>query len=392
MSELTLRLTKGGRHKVLHGHPWVFSNQLEELPKALAPGDPVVVVDSGGAFVGRGYGHPQTLISARLLERDESRPLDDEWLAQRLEAALSLRRRMGRAAFRWIFAEGDSLPGLVIDRFEGEGGPRVVLASSTAGTDRMLPRLKVLLKERFNVKSAVLKCDGRGRELEGLESYRRFAFGKEEKTFSTIDDGLLVSFDPVEGQKTGLFLDMWENRRRMVPFLNAGRVLDLFSYVGQWGLHAARSGADEVLCVDRSEAACAFVADNARRNGLEGKVSARASSVDAFLKRCKDESFDGVICDPPAFIPSKKHVAKGMRAYRSLFESAARKVRPGGFLVLASCSYHLHEERFAEVAYEACARAGRSPRVLVRGDQSPDHPVPFVFDEGRYLKCWLLQV
>jgi 23S rRNA (cytosine1962-C5)-methyltransferase len=385
---IQLRLHAGGRHRVLHGHPWVFSNQLVDAPRDLDPGEVVEVVEHGGRFVGLAHAHPNTLIAARILERRPGVALDDAWLRERLEGALALRRRVlrGRAAFRWLHGEADGLPGLIIDRY----GDRAVATANSAGMERWRPRLTALLADGFGLEGLLWKCDGRGRSLEGLPDVVEAGFGAVEGPWSVDDDGLAVAFDPWGGQKTGLFLDMWENRRRMVPALGAGRVLDLFAYVGQWGLHAAAAGADDVCCVDRSAGACAQVEANAAANGLA--VRAVASDVRPFLDSVADRSVDGVVCDPPSFIRSRKDVAAGTRAYRGLFTHALRVVRPGGVAVLASCSHHLQEDRFADVIAEAARRSRRRLRVLVRGDQAPCHPVPVDVPESRYLKCWLVEV
>lgn len=381
-----LRLKEGKRHRVLHGHPWVFSNQLVEIPKALQPGSLVEVRTEGGAFVGRGYGHPGTLITARLLTRDEGQALDTAWLKDRLDAALARRSGLGRSAFRWVHAEADGLPGLIIDRF----GSKIVASANTAGVELLRPAIDQLLEQHFGLDGGIWKCDTRGRKLEGLPPVVEAGWGETAGHWSIDDDGLSVHFDPWEGQKTGLFLDMWENRRRMAPLLGTGRVVDLFSYVGQWGLQIAAAGATEVTCVDRSAAAIALVNSNAAANGLN--VKGVASPVDAYLREIPEGSLDAIVCDPPAFIQNKKQVAGGARAYRTLFAQALRKVRPGGRAVLASCSHHLWDDRFEQVVSDAAQKSGCSLRVLMRGGQAPCHPVPLAVPESGYLKCWLVEV
>jgi len=381
-----LRLKAGKRHRVLHGHPWVFSNQLVEIPSELHPGSFVEVRTFEGAFIGRGYGHPGTLIAARLLSRNEGEALDHKWLVSRLDAALSRRAGLDRSAFRWVHGEADGLPGLIIDRF----GDRIVASANTAGCEVLRPAIGEALQQHFDITHGLWKCDGRGRKLEGLEPVVEAGWGEVDGLWDIDDDGLRVSFDPWTGQKTGLFLDMWENRRRMAPMLGSGRVVDLFSYVGQWGLHIARAGATDVTCVDRSAAAVAQVAANAEANGLA--VRAVTSSVEAFLREVPDGSLDAVVCDPPAFIQNKKQVSSGARAYRTLFAHALRKVRPGGRAVLASCSHHLWDDRFEQAIAEAARWSNCSLRVLMRGGQAPCHPVPLAVPESRYLKCWLVEV
>jgi 23S rRNA (cytosine1962-C5)-methyltransferase len=388
---IPLRLKPGRKHRVLHGHPWVFSNQLVGIPAELKPGDPVDVFDSGGAFVGRGHGHPSTLIAARILERSDV-PLDDDWLARRLERAAERRgwlaRRLGRSAYRLAHGEADGLPGLVVDRY----GDRLVLTANTAGMERLRPTIARVLQERLGFAGGLWKCDGRGRDLEGLPHAVEAGWGEVEGAWEVEDGGARITFDPWGGQKTGLFLDMWENRRRMAPALAEGRTADLFSYVGQWGLAAARAGAEEVVCVDRSAGAVELIRRNVEQAGLLPVVEPVEAAVEAWLRDQPDGSFDAVVCDPPSFIRSRKQVSGGMKAYRTLFAHALRKVRPGGVAVLASCSHHLWEDRFDEVIAEAARWSKRRLRVLMRGGQAPCHPAPTWLPEARYLKCVLVEV
>lgn len=394
-----LQLKPGRKHKVLRGHPWVFSNQLREIPEELAPGSEVLVMDSDGEAVGRGYGHPGTLISARIYERNPEIALDQEWLVQRLKRALELRQAAcsGRSSFRWVHGDADGLPGLIIDRYQGaDEAPRVVMSANTAGMDSWRDRIADVLQEHFGVAAGLWKCDARGRELEGLASEVSLGWGPSdagaEGLWCSDDDGVSVHFDAWKGQKTGLFLDMWENRRRMAAALAGGKMLDLYSYVGQWGMAAARAGAEQVVCVDRSQLAIDLVEKNAQINGFGELITGECSSVDEFLRSVPDRSYDAVVCDPPSFIRNKKHVSAGLRAYRTLFAHALRKVRTGGFAVLASCSHHLFEDRFSRVVEEAARWGDVRLSVVMRGEQSPCHPVPQAFPEARYLKCWLVQV
>ena len=370
------------------GHPWIFSNELLESPKNLIPGAVVDVVDHRGKWVGRGFGHPGSLIAVRIARRSTGE-LDDAWLRSSLEVALARRVRTcsGRTAYRWVHAEADGLPGLIIDRY----GDRVVLSANTAAMDLRKDAIIQALREVDpTVTSALWRNDGRGRALEGLEAEVAPAFGEVDGVWTIDDDGFPVSFDPTGGQKTGLFLDMWENRRRMTTALGTGRVADLFSYVGQWGLHAARAGAEEVVCVDRSESALSFAASNAATNGLE--ISTTQSPVDRFLDETPDRSFDAIVCDPPSFIRSRKGASKGAKAYERLFARTLTKVRRGGYAVVASCSHHLFEDRFHKALAAAAYKARREVVVVVRGGQSPCHPVPATFPEARYLKAVLLEV
>jgi 23S rRNA (cytosine1962-C5)-methyltransferase len=389
---IELQLRPGEERRIRAGHPWLFSNELVTVP-GLAAGDEVVVRDAQGRFVGRGDGHPQALIAARLLSRREDENLDDAWLRGRLRVAMERRRRWlpDRRSFRWVHGEADGLGGLVIDAFHVAGGLRAVVQCGSAGMARRQERVLRALREEWDVEGCVLRNDGRGRVLEGLPEERGLAWG-QEGPWTVEDLGIPTRFDPLLGQKTGLFLDMAENRRRMAAALGQGRALDLFAYVGQWGQSMARAGASDVVAVDSSAAAVAFIGENARLAGLDGRLRGVEADIGSFLDGEADRSWDGIVCDPPALIQSRKAVAEGSRAYLAIFTRALRKVRPGGLAVLASCSHHLWDERFGELVTEAGRRAGRRLTLVLRGEQSPCHPVPLGFPEARYLKCWLLEV
>ena len=366
----------------------MFSNELTASPRDLVAGGEVDVVDGGGRWIGRGFGHPNSLISVRIARRDRG-DLDGAWLRDRLSAALRRRQATcpGRTSFRWVHSEADDLPGLIVDRYED----KVVLVANTVAMDQRRDAIVEAIRDVApELETGLWRCDGRGRELEGLPSLVELAWGAPAASWAIQDDGIAVHFDPVGGQKTGLFLDMWENRRRMSHALGAsgGRVADLFSYVGQWGLHAANAGATDVVCVDRSEDALARVLQNA-----DGRpIRAEKAAADKWLAQQSDASFDAIVCDPPSFIRSRKNAGKGARAYTTLFRDVLRVVRPGGYAVLASCSHHLFEDRFHAVIADAARMARREAVVVARGGQAPCHPVPVTFPEARYLKTVLVEV
>ncbi len=392
LPEVELRLRPGEDRRIRSGHPWVFSNELVSPPE-LEPGATVVVRDDRGRFVGRGDGHPHTLIAARLHSRDEAEVLDEAWMRSRLRSAWERRRQWlpDRQAWRWVHGESDGLGGLVIDLLPGVSGPRTVVQINSAGMARRQEVLLRLLKEDFEIRACVLRNDGRGRALEGLPEESRVVWG-EEGTWTVTDLGITTAFDPLLGQKTGLFLDMAENRRRMAPALGAGRALDLYAYVGQWAQSMAAAGATEVVAVDSSARAVGFIQQNAERSAMGGRMRGEEADAGRFLDAQPDGSWNGIVCDPPALIPNRKSVAEGSRAYGAIFTKVLRKVAPGGHAVLASCSHHLWEDRFAELVVEAGRRANRQLTLVMRGEQSPCHPVPLAFPEARYLKCWLLRV
>ena len=375
------------KKRARQGHPWVFSNELEASPKDIPVGSIVDVLDGRGKFVGRGFGHPNSLISVRIARWDTGE-LNDKWLRASLQKALARRQATcrGRTAYRWVHAESDGLPGLIVDRY----GDRLVLSANSAAMDQRKEQIIAAIRDLApDLVGAVWRNDGRGRVLEGLDQVVETAWGDVEGPWTIDDDGIPITFDPTGGQKTGLFLDMWENRRRMAPVLGAGRVADLFCYVGQWGLHAARAGASEVVCVDRSEAALGFVRQNAEAAGV--KVETAMSDVTTWIDAQPDASFDAIVCDPPSFIRSRKQAGKGANAYGRLFAKVLTKVRRGGLrgagVVLSSPLQRPVPQGRLGRWLQGAARghlgnAGRSVAVP---------PSPHDLPEARYLKTVLVE-
>jgi len=280
-----------------------------------------------------------------------------------------------------VHAEADDLPGLVIDRY----GHDAVVQSTSAFTDTLVEGLADLLVVDHGCDAVVLRNDARGRRFEELPEQVEVLVGAVPGEWSVREGDAVIGFDPVGGQKTGLFLDMRANRDRIVSWAAGRRVLDLYSYVGAVGVRAALAGAAEVTCVDSSGAACERVAANAAANRVD--VEARHDDVQQVLKGVPPGSMDLVVFDPPGLIQSKKDIARGVGKLRRLTYLALRAVAPGGVLVSASCSYHLTRDKHAEVVAAAAARQGRTLRRVYRGGAAPDHPLLPAHPQTDYLDC-----
>jgi 23S rRNA (cytosine1962-C5)-methyltransferase len=386
-----LRLKRNEDRRLHAGHLWIFSNEVDTgqtpLPKFEA-GELVRVLAHNDRALGVAYVNPKSLISARLLET--WRLPDAAWLAARIRTALRLRERLfPNPYYRLVYGESDGLPGLVIDRY----GAACVAQIGTAGMERLKPLILEALEQVPGCEALLFKNDSSLREMEGLPSYVEAAKGRFDAPAQVVEDGLEFQVPLAEGQKTGWFYDQSANRRALVKYVrNGARVLDVFSYVGAWGVRAARSGAREVLCVDSSAAALESAVGNAERNGVKiGTVKGDAFDVLEDLAK-KGSRFDVVVVDPPAFAKRKKDLPKALAAYRRLNQLAMNVIADDGILVSCSCSHHLTFEDLQDAIAKAARGAERHLQILEMGGQAPDHPVHPAIPETRYLKSYFCRV
>ena len=388
-----LSLKRGEDRRLAAGHPWVFSNEVDTDRTPLAafePGDLAIVEADRGRFIAHAYVNPHALICARIVSRDPHKPVGEALLAQRLETALELRRRLrGEPYYRLVFGESDGLPGLVLDRY----GDLIVGQIATAGMEALKPLIERAIAAVLSPAALFWKNDSAARGLEQLPSYAATAFGVAPEEIEVREGGASFRAPLAGGQKTGWFYDQTANRARLRPYLKPGaRVLDVFSYVGAWAIEALRAGAGSAVCVDSSADALRFAERNAGANGvsIEGLCEDGFDALKALHER--GARFDVVILDPPAFIKRKKDIPKGQAAYRKLNQLAIPLVEPEGLLVSCSCSYHLPEAELLAAVQAAARHCSRFVQVLELGGQSPDHPVHPAVPETRYLKALFCRV
>ncbi len=390
---LTVRLKPNEEKRILAGHAWVFSNEIESVTGAPGPGDAVVAETSRGALLGIGFYHPHSLIAWRLLSR-RAEPLDLEFFKRRLGRAAQYRESLypGLRSYRLCFGESDALPGLVIDRYEDV----FVLELLSAGMERRLELIAQALEELFSPRGVYLKNDHPARSLEGLSLQSRVLSGEVPPRVQIEEGGLRFSVGLTEGQKTGFYFDQRDNRACLQPYFKGRNVLDLYSYVGAFALRAAKAGARQVFGLDSSAAAIGLARENAALNGLEQLChfdEGDAEEVlEAFGSSAQPFAPDFILLDPPSFAPSKKHLLKALRAYTRLNTAAARCLPPGGLLASSTCSHHVGREAFVGMLREATAKAGRSCRLLELRTQAKDHPILLAMPETQYLHFALLEV
>ncbi|HEX3949128.1 MAG TPA: class I SAM-dependent rRNA methyltransferase [Steroidobacteraceae bacterium] len=385
-----LRLKRNEDRRLHAGHLWVFSNEVDTaqtpLPKFKA-GELVRVLAHNDRALGLAYVNPKSLIAARLLET--WKVPDAAWLATRMRAALALRDRLyPKPYYRLVYGESDGLPGLIVDRF----GACCVVQIGTAGMERLKDPIQAALTEVLHCERVLFKNDGSTRDMEGLPSYTEAARGNFDQPSLVIEGGLEFQAPLLTGQKTGWFFDQAANRAALSKYIRPhARVLDVFSYVGAWGVRAAHQGA-QVTCVDSSAAALELAAANAVRNGA--KLTTRKGDAFDTLEEFAQQGaqFDVVIIDPPAFAKRRKDVPKALAAYKRLNQLAMAVAADEGVLVSCSCSSHVSAEELQDSIAKAARSAGKHLQILEMGGQAPDHPVHPAIPETRYLKAYFCRI
>ena len=389
MSDLAqVVLKKNCDRRIRAGHLWVFSNEIDVELSPLAAfeaGQLVRVNTSSGQFVGYGYINPASLICVRLLSRDQKHVPDTSLLVHRIKVALGLRQRLfDKPFYRLIYGESDFLPGMAVDRF----GDHLAVQLTTAGAEKLGEQFIEALIKVIKPVSIVLRNDSASRQREGLESFIRVVEGEAPEYYQIEDAGVKYQVPSSGGQKTGWFYDQRPNREWLEKLVTDCRVLDVFSYVGAWGIKAAVAGANQVMCVDSSADALDRVEENARLNNVEDRLVTLQGDAFQALKALREEreKFDVVIIDPPAFIKRRKDYKSGLEAYNRLNRLAMQMLGREGMLVSCSCSFHMPRAELQKAMLTAARHHDRHMQILYQGYQGADHPVHPAIPETEYLK------
>lgn len=383
---IKIALKKREERRVLRGHPWIFSNELAEVPADAEPGGLVDVFDVFGTFIGRGYYNPRTLIAVRLLTRKKEE-IDQAFFLRRITAARDLRINLGYGdSCRLFFSEGDGLPGLIVDKY----ADTLVVQSSTAGIDRFLDSIIAALRDVYAPAAIIVRNDLAIRDIEGLSRETRVAFGTPPALVTFEESGIKYTVDVLHGQKTGFFFDQRENRLSLKGLVTGKRTLDCFCYVGAWSLTAARFGASSVIGIDSSEQAILLARENAALNSLPAEFKTADVFEELRIREKQKDPFGCIILDPPAFVKSRSKIREAIKGYKEINLRAMRILEPGGVLVTCSCSHHIDSDLFREMLIDAAHSAGRTARLLEMRSQARDHPVLLSARETHYLKCAIL--
>ncbi|MDH5394547.1 MAG: class I SAM-dependent rRNA methyltransferase [Gammaproteobacteria bacterium] len=384
-----LKLKKNEDRRIRSGHLWIYSNEIdsEKTPlKEFENGEMALLVDSADKKIGYAYVNPNTLIAARLVMRGTDGIPGKSFLKKQIKKALALRQNFYQEdCYRLIFGEADGLPGLVVDRFYEV----LVVQLSTAGMERMKQQVIESLDAVLDPEAILIRNDAGSRKAEGLDSYIETAKGEVPDVARLSENGVLFDALIGKGQKTGWFYDQAMNRQRFMQYAKGRRVLDVFSYIGGWGVSAAVAGATEAFCVDASEKALDAVHHNAELNNVADKVATIQGDAFEVLKnlRAEQEKFDLIVVDPPAFIKKKKDYKAGSQAYKRINQMAIQLLNPDGFLVSCSCSHHMPRADLVKMTNQAARHLDRSMQIIEWGSQGPDHPINPVMPETEYLKA-----
>ena len=378
---------KAEARAIRHGFPWVYADELvmDRRTNALEPGALAVLEDDERRPMGLVTVNPKSKIVARMLDRDPAAVLDRAWFETRLRHALVLRETLYDAPYyRLVHAEADGFPGVVIDRF----GAAAVIQPNAAWAETHLEVLVEALVAVTGIDTVVKNATGRARSLEGLGEETLVLRGALDGPVPVPMNGAIYMADLTGGQKTGIFYDQRDNHAFAARLAKGGRVLDVFSHVGGFGLAALAAGAESVLAVDGSEPALTLAERGAAAMGAGARFATRQADAFEALEAlaAEDQLFDLVVCDPPAFAPHRQALEAGLRAYERVARLAASRVAPGGYLVLCSCSHAADLGQFRAACTRGIGRGGRRGQLIRTGFAGPDHPMLPQLAESGYLK------
>ena len=392
----TASLKPHREESLLNGHLWIFSGALQQPPHWIEPGGLVDVKSATGQFVARGYYNPHTDIAIRILTHDPGETIDEAFLRRRIRGAVELRQIFDpdqTNMYRLIHAEGDGLPGLVVDRF----ADILVAQIHTAGMERLRPLLLDALMEETGVRGLLLRNDSQSRRREGMEIEEpAAAAGEVPAQVAVRENRVQFLVDPWQGQKTGFFIDQRDKREALRKYARDKRVLNCFSYTGGFSVYAAlTSNKTSVTSVDISAPAIDAARQHFILNGLDPNAHQFliADVFDYLEQAYRDgEQFDVVVLDPPAFAKTQSARTQALKAYRRLNVLAMQVLRPGGILLSCSCSGVVGMDDLLGVLSQVAQRLHRSVQLLETYTHGVDHPINLAMPETSYLKAVFCRV
>ncbi|VBB08492.1 s-adenosylmethionine-dependent methyltransferase [Lucifera butyrica] len=386
-----LFMRKGAQYRVESGHPWVYQSEVDYIDGNFEPGDIIDVYNFRQKWIGRGYINPRSQIIVRIMTREQE-PIDRSFFQKRIEAAWNYRKQfLPEAEYcRLVYGEADFLPALIVDKF----GPYMVIQTLALGIDRFKDTIVGVLDEMFQPAGIFERNDVPVRKLEGLELRKGYLKGQFNPRITVLENGIPFYADIENGQKTGFFYDQRENRAFLKQLVPGAEVLDCFCHTGSFTVHSAIYGAKQVTAVDISAEAIELARENARNNNVEEQCSFQVANAFDFLRTATEtgQQYDVVILDPPAFTKSRGALEGAARGYKEINLRGLKLVRPGGYLVTCSCSYHMDRNLFSAIVVDAARDTRKVIRQVEYRTQAKDHPILLAAAETEYLKFLVVQV
>jgi 23S rRNA (cytosine1962-C5)-methyltransferase len=387
----TIILKPGEADRILAGHPWIYHGSVLRLTQPAADGELVQVKDHRQRFLGVGFYNSRSKINVRVLS-PERVEVNRTFFEERIRAALAVRQKHlpNATSFRVVNAESDFLSGLIVDKYEDV----LVVQTSSLGMDQRKQMILAALQSLFSPRAVVERNELSSRKFEGLPDANGILAGELAGAVTVNLNGLKFETDLLSGHKTGLYLDQQRNYQLVANLAEGAQVLDCFSFLGGFGLHAARSGAAQVYFLDQSADAIAGATRNAAANGLSEKCSFETANVFDWLKAQTAVKlhekviprWDCIILDPPSFTRNRASVPDALRGYKEIHLRALKLLKPGGTLTTFCCSHHVDANLFQDTVLSAAFDARKILRRIATYTQSPDHPIIPMIPETEYLK------
>ena len=396
MSTAIVTLKKGEGRYLNSGGPWIYDNEIASITGSFENGDIVIVHDTTGYPLGRGFINTNSKITIRMMTRNVDNEIDEAFIRMRVKDAWEYRKKVvDISSCRIIFGEADFLPGIVIDKFSDV----LVVQSLALGIDRFKIMIIDILRELMSADGIVIKgvyerSDAKVREQEGMERFKGFIGDEFDTKVEIIENGVHYYVDVKDGQKTGFFLDQKYNRKAIWGICKNARVLDCFTHTGSFALNAGLAGAKEVIGVDASELGVEQARENARLNNLQNTVTFKCEDVFELLPALekKGEKFDVVILDPPAFTKSRSSIKNATKGYREINMRAMKLIKEGGYLATCSCSHFMDYDLFTKTIGQAANSVHKRLKQVEYRTQAPDHPILWAAEDSYYLKFYIFQV
>jgi len=376
--------------RIQEGHPWVFNNEIDKIDGHIKSGEIAYVYNNKKTFIGKGFLNTSSKIFVRILSRNSDEIIDYDFFKSIIIQSNKARIDLGyRNSYRVLFAESDGIPGLIVDKYDDY----LVIQILSLGIDLRKSMFVDILVELFHPKGIYERSDVSVRKKEGLELYKGTIYGEVPDLVQIKENDLLMEIDLKNGQKTGTFLDQQDNHNALKPYVKDKKVLDCFSHIGGFGLHAAYHGAKHVTCLDISDLAVSQITKNAKLNQLKQVTAMKADVFDQLREFQKnDEKFDMVILDPPAFAKKNEDIKKAYQGYKEINLQALKIIEDNGYLMTCSCSHYMSPSLFLEMIMDASRDAKKDTQMIEFRIQGKDHPARLGSDESLYLKCVILRV